>query len=94
MFFQLLDISLSFSLLFSLLQGCGSSSLWCLLQWLFRVYCLGELVSVFWRLELDVFSLGCNEVSSSEFLGVYGFGRALGSLSFNIQGCVSVLLEN
>ena len=51
-------------------------------------------MSVFWRFELDVFSLGCNEVSSSEFLGVYGFGRALGSLSFNIQGCVSVLLEN
>ena len=33
-----------------------------------------ELVSVFWRMELDPFSLECNEVSSSEFWGVYGFG--------------------
>ena len=75
--------------------NCGVCSTWVGLdQWLFKVYCLGELVSVFWRLELDLFSLECNEVSSSEFLGVYGFGRALGSLSFNVQGCVSVLLEN
>ena len=36
----------------------------------------------------------CNEVSSSEFLGVYGFSMALGSSSFNVQGCVPVLLEN
>ena len=43
----------------------------------------GELVSVFWWVELDVFSLECNEVSSSEFWGVYGFGMALGSLYFN-----------
>ena len=34
------------------------------------------------------------EVSSSEFWGVYGFDMALDSLSFNVQGCVSVLLEN
>ena len=27
---------------------------------------------------------------SSEFWGVYGFGIALGSLSFNAQGCVLV----
>ena len=27
----------------------------------------GELVSVFWWVELDFFSLKCNEVSSSEF---------------------------
>ena len=63
-------------------------------QWLLKVSWLGELVSVFWCVELDLFSLKCLEVSSSEFLGVYGFGMALGSLSFNIQGCVSVLLEN
>ena len=42
-----------------------------------------ELASVFWWVELYLFSLECNEVSSSEFWGVYGFGMALGSLSFN-----------
>jgi len=62
-------------------------------EWLVKVSWLGKLVSVFWWVELDLFSLECNEVSSSEFWGVYGFGMALGSLSFNVQGCVSVLLE-
>ena len=32
--------------------------------------------------------------ASSEFWGVYGFGMALGSLSFKAQGCVPALLEN
>ena len=45
-------------------------------------------------MELDLFSLDCNEVSSSEFWGVYGLGVALGSLSFNAQGCIPALLEN
>ena len=45
-------------------------------------------------MELDLFSLECNEVSSSEFWGVYGFGMALGSLSFNAHVCVPALLEN
>ena len=45
-------------------------------------------------MELDLFSLDCNEVSSSEFWGVYGSGMALGSLSFNAQGCVPASLEN
>ena len=45
-------------------------------------------------MELDLFSLDCKEVSSSEFWGVYGFGVALGSLSVNAQGCVPALLEN
>ena len=45
-------------------------------------------------MELDLFSLECNEESSIEFWGVDGFGMALGSLSFNAQGCVPVLLEN
>ena len=49
----------------------------------------GELVSVFWWVELDLFSLKCNEVSSSEFWGI-----ALGSLSFNAHDCVSAWLEN
>ena len=43
---------------------------------------------------MDLFSLKCHEVSSSEFLGVYGFGMALSSLSFNAQGCVPALLDN
>ena len=43
---------------------------------------------------MDLFSLECNEVFNSEVGGVYGFGIALGSLSFNAQGSVPVLLEN
>ena len=39
-------------------------------------------------------SLKCNKVSSSEFWIVFGFGVALGSLSFGAQGCVPALLEN
>ena len=42
---------------------------------------------MFWWVKLDLFSLECNEVSSSEFLGVYGFDMALGSLSLNAQCC-------
>ena len=34
---------------------------------------------MFWWVELDLFSLECNEVSSSEFWGIYGFGMALGT---------------
>ena len=54
----------------------------------------GGLASVFWWVELDLFSLECNKVSSSEFWGVYGFGVTLGSLYSNAQYCVLVLLEN
>ena len=43
---------------------------------------------------MGLFSLKCNELPSSECWGVYGFGMALGSLSFNAQGCVPALLEN
>ena len=43
---------------------------------------------------MNLFSLKCNKVSSSEFWGVYGFGMALGRLSCNAQGCVPALLEN
>ena len=49
---------------------------------------------MFWWVELDLFSLECNKVSSIEFWGVHGFGMALVSLSFNAQGCVPALLEN
>ena len=63
-------------------------------QWLVKVSWLGELVSVFWWVELDLFSLECNDMSTSEFWGIYKFGMTLGSLSFNVQGCIPVLLEN
>ena len=59
-----------------------------------QVSWLGVLASMFWWVELDLFSLEYSEVSSSEFWGVSGFGIALGSLSFNVQGCVPALLEN
>ena len=48
---------------------------------------------MFWWVELDLFSLECNEVSSSEFWGVCGFGMTLGSLYFNAQGCVNISLH-
>ena len=40
---------------------------------------------MFWWMQLDLLSLECNEVSSSECWGVYGFGMTLGSLSFNAR---------
>ena len=47
---------------------CGGSLLWVGLDgWLVKVSWLGKLVSVFWWVELDFFSLECNEVSSNEF---------------------------
>ena len=74
---------------------CGGSSLWVGLDvWLVKVSWLGKLASVFWLVELDFFSVEWNEVSSSEFWGVYGFGVTLGSLYIKTQGYVSVLLEN
>ena len=75
--------------------NCGVCSLWVELdQWLVKVPWLGELVSVFWWVELDLFSLECSEVSSSESWGVCVLGMALGSPSFNFQVFVSVLLDN
>ena len=74
---------------------CGSCSLWVGLdEWLVKVSWLGKLASVFWWVELDLFSLECNDMPSSEFWGVYWFGVTLGSLYFNAQGCVPALLEN
>ena len=47
---------------------CGVSLLCVgLYRWLVKVSWLEKLVSVFWWVELDFFSLECNEVSSSEF---------------------------
>ena len=37
-----------------------------LYAWLVKVSLLGKLVSVFWWVELDFFSLECNEVSYNE----------------------------
>ena len=59
-----------------------------------KVSWLGKLVSVFWWVELDFFSLECTKVSSNEFLDVRGFGVTLGSLYIEAQGYVPVLLEN
>ena len=57
-------------------------------QWLVKGSWLGELVFVLWGVELELFSLECSTVSSSEFWGICGFGMALGSPSFNVQGSV------
>ena len=72
---------------------CGVSLLWMgLYRWLVKVSWLGKLVSMFWWVELDFFSLECNEVSSNELTDVNGFGVTLGSLYFEAWGCVPVLL--
>ena len=49
---------------------------------------------MFWWVELELLFLECNEVSSSEFSGVYAFGVTFGRLYFNTQGYVPALLEN
>ena len=56
-----------------MLEVCVSFLLWRFLlvggfgRVLVKVSWLGKLVSVFWLVEQDFFSLECNEVSSSEF---------------------------
>ena len=46
---------------------CGVSSLWVGLHgWFVKASWLGKLVSVFWWVELDLFSLECNKMSSNE----------------------------
>ena len=62
------------------------------------VACQGFLVreacvSVWW-VELDFFSLDCNEVFSDVLRDVYGFGVTLSCLYIETQGCVPVFLEN
>ena len=79
LFLYLLGISLSLRLIYIAVFGaaflysdslwsslyCGISSLWVGLDgWLVKVSWLGKLVS--WWVELDFFSLECNEVSSNE----------------------------
>ena len=61
-------------------------------QWFVKVSWFRELVSVSWWIGLDLFSLECLAVSSSEFWGVCWFDMTLGSLS--VQGCLYVLLED
>ena len=63
-------------------------------RWLVKVSRLGKLVSVFQWVELDFFSLDCNEVSSNEFRDVSGFDVTLGTLYIEAQGYFPVLLEN
>ena len=47
---------------------CGGSSLWLGLdRWFVKVFWLGKLVSVFWWVELDFFSLECNECPGRSF---------------------------
>ena len=58
-------------------------------RWLVKVSWLGKLVSVFWGVELDFFSLKCEEVYSNELGDVIGFGVTLGSLYIEAQGYVS-----
>jgi len=73
---------------------CGGSSLWMGLdKWLVKVSWLGKLVSVFWWVELDIFSLECNECPVVS-LSVYGFGVIFDCLYFCAQGYVPVFLEN
>jgi len=73
----------------------GGSSLWVGLdKWFVKVSWLGKLASTFWWVELELFSLECNEGSSSEFWEVYGFGVTFGRLYFCAQCYVPVLLEN
>ena len=74
MFLYLLNISLPFHLVYIVVFGvaflysdsvwsslyCGVSLLWVgLYRWLVRVSWLEKLVSVFWWVELDFFSLEC-----------------------------------
>ena len=74
---------------------CGGSSRWVGSdEWLVKVCWLGKLVSVFWWVKLDFFSLEWNEVTSSEFWDVYRFGVTLDSLYIEAQFYVPVLLKN
>ena len=61
---------------------------------LVKVSWLRRLVLEFWWLELDFFSLECNEVTSNGLSDVNGFGVTLSCLYIEAQGCVPVLLEN
>ena len=57
-------------------------------------FLLGRLVSVLVNGAGSCLSGGQCRSQWFVFWGVCGFGMALGSLSFNVQVCVPVLLEN
>ena len=46
------------------------------------------------QVELDHFSMKCNELPCDVHCGVCGFGTASGSTFYNIHFCVAALLEN
>ena len=82
------------------MEVCGSSLLWRLLPvgGVGLVVCQSSLVKEAFICVLvsgaGSLPMECNEVSSSEFWHVYGFGMVWGSLYFNAQGCVPAFLEN
>lgn len=47
-----------------------------------------------WQVDLDLFSMECNELSTNVFLCVCGFDMTSGSPFDGIQCCFPVLLEN
>ena len=59
-------------------------------DWLVKVSWLGKLVSVFWCVEMDFFSLECNGVPSDDFCNVLGV--TLGSLYVDTWVYVPALL--
>ena len=104
MFLYLLSISLPFHLVCVAVFGVAflyAGSLWFLFIvevgvgrvtcqcFLVRETCISVLVGGAGSLLSE-----CNEASSSEFCGVYGFGVTFGSLYINAQGYIPALLEN
>lgn len=57
---------------------------------LMKVSWLGELVHVFWWMELDLFFLKGGAMLNGMFWGACVFGITLCSLSANTQSCASV----
>ena len=55
---------------------------------------LGELVLVFWWMEVNLVFPKVSAKFSCMLWAVYGFGVTLVSLSANVQGCTPVLLED
>lgn len=55
-----------------------------------KVSWLGELVHVFWWMELDLFFLKGGAMLNGMFWGACVFGITLCSLSANTQSCASV----
>ena len=73
---------------------CGVSSLWVgLYRWLVKVSWLGKLVLVFWWVELDFFSLECNEVPGNELGDANGFGVTWAACTLKLRACSCVAGE-